>query len=211
MIKIKHFYVDGVIFCKCNDKGVPINDKRMHRRDLKECESEQEKLYLEKMQNSGFMEQTSKASKWISFTMETGKPSHALVHSFAKLFSMLMEEDLPREIYRRKICCLFWIENNIERINEICKRKKIFAIEKKVHKIISPEESMLLINGSKNSAANADEILQPGALDTKDELSYNAQNTIELSSPEPQDTSYLCVPTKTDYTPPQFFPTSIIA
>ena len=95
-----------------------------------------------------------------------------------------MEEDLSREIYRRKICCLFWIEDNIEKINEICKRKRIFAVEiqGKVHKIISPDENMVSINSSKNSAANANEILQPEARDTKGEFPYNAQNTKETFS-----------------------------
>ena len=183
MAKIMHFYVDGDKFYECDEKGAPINNERMRRRDLKERESVHEKLYLKKINYSRFDEQKSKASKWISFTMETGKPSHALARSFAKLFSKLMGENLPREIYRRKRCCLLWIEGNIEKINEICKRKEIFAIETqknvpaKVYKIISPEKSMELINGSKR----------------------------------PQDIIDWFVPTKTDYTPPQFFPISIIA
>ena len=102
----------------CNDKGIPVANKRAPpRHDLHVNELEQENLFLRQIDQIGFKPDNCVSIRWLSYVLQESNLKHSTVISFAKLFSILLGIVFPREVYRRKKSCLFWLEQNIQRID----------------------------------------------------------------------------------------------
>lgn len=95
-----------------------IKTKRAVRRKFVSSEKIKEKEYLELLKNENFTEDFSITFKWLTKIFSERILSYQKVRSIAGFFSFLLGIDLPREVYRRRNCCIHWIESNINRIND---------------------------------------------------------------------------------------------
>ena len=123
---IAAYYVNFQVFCECNDNGVPnIKASKGTRRTLENGENELEKSYIKEMDESGFNPNKSCVNSWVMANFKVKKASHSLVESLSKFFSLFLGLHLPREAYRRRTCCMYWLENNIEKVFQACGTNKI--------------------------------------------------------------------------------------
>ena len=122
------YIVDGNEFCRCDQRGVPITEGRAKKRGLSRSETELEKRHLKKIKKEGFVQQQSPSAAWIAVIAGVKKASHMQVYSFAKFFSMLLDIKIPRESYRRRQCCLYWLDSHFEHIKNACKQRSINII-----------------------------------------------------------------------------------
>ena len=124
----------------CNDKGIPIALGRAPpRHDLEVNEIQQEKIFLQKIAEVGFNPDTCTAGKWLSMILQEPSLRHSTIISFAKFFSILLNLKFPREVYRRKRCCLFWIEQNLKKIDSLLKVNFIQCVyNQRVFNIAAP-------------------------------------------------------------------------
>lgn len=125
---IKAYIVDGKEFCRCDLRGIPITEGRAKKRELSRSESELEKHHLKKMKKEGFIQQQSPSAAWIAVISGVNKASHMQVYSIAKFFSLLLDIEIPRESYRRRQCCLYWLDTNFEQIKNACREKSILIL-----------------------------------------------------------------------------------
>lgn len=116
------YYVNYKEFCTCNSKGVPnIKPVSTKRRTLEEGENELEKNYLREIDDAGFNPDKSCVNSWIMANFKVKKANHSLVESISKFFSGFLDIHLPREAYRRRTCCIYWLENNIDKVFQACR------------------------------------------------------------------------------------------
>ena len=124
---IECYLVNGQVFCTCTPDGMPEAPFKRERRKLKGTEVQLENQYLKKIEKSKFDQNNSKSNAWISRTFGVAKPNRTLINSVAMFFAILSKQILPREVYRRRKCCLYWMDNNFAKFSEECRKKTIAA------------------------------------------------------------------------------------
>lgn len=127
---IECYLVNDQVYCYCTPDGMPESPFKKERRKLRGSEIQLENQYLKKIERSNFDQNNSNANLWISKIFGVPKPNRGLINSVAMFFAILSNQILPREVYRRRKCCLYWINNNFAKFNEECKKKKIAAKDK---------------------------------------------------------------------------------
>ena len=116
---VRAYYVDGSKICDCSDKGIPIGIERSCKRCLTSDEKNEEKLFIERLDDIGFIEKRSKSWKWIANTLSVNSPSFIDTRSITKFISFFLKLELNREVYRRRRCCMYWLDQHIDEISSI--------------------------------------------------------------------------------------------
>ena len=122
---VKAYYVDGCKICDCNDKGIPLNIERNCKRCLTANEIKEEKDYIDKLDDIGFIEKRSKSWKWIANTLNVCSPSFFDTRSITKFISFFLKIGLNREVYRRRRCCMYWLDQHFDEITNIFDKHEI--------------------------------------------------------------------------------------
>lgn len=135
MQTISSYIVNSKMVIKCDEKGCPIKQSKSSRRKLDTNENEAEMLYIKEMEKCKFSPDTSIANAWLCTNFDIKKPSHQLISSVATFFSMILHVNFPREAYRRRKGCLFWLEKNLPFILNACIKLDIVVINEKGTKI----------------------------------------------------------------------------
>ena len=113
----------------CNSKGQPLCSTRATpRRFETENEVDTEKKYIDKMKDLNFNVDQSIANLWLTSIFPESPLKHNTITSVAKVFSLLLKRIFPREAYRRRKSCIFWLEENIADIMALCSENKISII-----------------------------------------------------------------------------------
>lgn len=122
---ITAYYVNGVKTCDCTDKGIPVGLVRNCKRCLMKNEIEEEKMLLEKLDDIRFIERRSKSWKWIASTLNVVNPSFIDTRSITKFMSYILKIGLNREVYRRRRCCMYWLDMHYNEIITIFNNNEI--------------------------------------------------------------------------------------
>ena len=83
-------------------------------------EVDTENKFLEEIEKKHFNPDECPINEWLMGIFNIKKTPHLLVASIAKFFSLFLKIPLPREAYRRRICCMYWMKNNIDAIFYAC-------------------------------------------------------------------------------------------
>ena len=114
------------------------------------------KMHLAHLKAINFNEKTTKAWQWVSKVFGSKTPTHNESRSLAELFSFLIKEGFKREHYRRKVCCLHWIETNINKIADFLSKHIVTVkIKGRMINVFSP--ALLVRNTTKNCSTETKE------------------------------------------------------
>ena len=136
---IKKYKINGKIAYQCDKNGLPlIQRKEKHRRTLN-GENNFENKYRAMIKQTGFNIGESISNKWLCDIFSKSKSKYIEAKSIAMFFGALINDLPTREVYRRLSTLLFWLDQKIDMINDICKMYEIkVQISKKVVKIPPP-------------------------------------------------------------------------
>ena len=125
---IKQYLVGGSVFCGCDDKGQPLFGMRARRRTLDNGIFRTEREQCQMLIRTRFDEERSYAMDWLRKSLpadfspwRASKMRMSTIRSVAIFFSMFLDIPIPREAYRRKRNCVFWLDQNIVEIDEACR------------------------------------------------------------------------------------------
>ena len=135
MVEISSYFINKKQICKCDNKGYPVFPCKFARRKLEINEDESERLYVEAMKRCRFNAEKSLANAWLCANFKIKKSQYPLIVSVSKFFSVILRINLPREVYRRRTCCLFWMENYGNFIFDACNRYEIVVVNSAGKKI----------------------------------------------------------------------------
>ena len=82
-------------------------------------EDQLEKNYIEKMKSVGFNINESQTTKWLRSIFPEMNVRHEKVRGLAEFFAYKLGMRLGREIYRRRACLLYWIEERLSNISNL--------------------------------------------------------------------------------------------
>ena len=180
---IEAYVVDGNEFCTCDRRGVPITEGRAKKRDLPRPENELERRHLRRIKKDGFVQQQSPSAAWIAVIMGVNKASHMQAYSIAKFFSLLLEIEIPRESYRRRKSCLYWLDSNFEKIKNACSSKTILIIytNGKVTKLTPPYDlnENIVPQKANSQASSISFTLNPESLFTIKDTSLQIDSKVD--------------------------------
>ena len=120
VITIDSYYKNSMLFCKCDKKGMPEMRTSGMRRKHEISEVESEKKFINEIRMNNFKPNEAPINTWIMGIFNIKKTNHQLISSVAKFFSLLLQINLPREAYRRRMCCIYWLMKNVEQIFWAC-------------------------------------------------------------------------------------------
>ena len=102
---------------KCDSKGrLPFQNRAPPRHFFGPNEVSYENHFLQELSKKEFSPEKAVSSAWLSSLFSHEGLKHDIVSPFCKLFSILLNISFTREIYRRKKCCIYWLEQNLPAI-----------------------------------------------------------------------------------------------
>ena len=117
---ITGYIVNGVSY-PCKSTGIPITHstrKRAPQRQLNGLtEKEIEDNFLNVVRKSFFNEEKSIPYAWLCKLFDTTNIKFMTSSSIVRFFGFLLNETVPREVYRRRPCSFFWM---CQKGREIC-------------------------------------------------------------------------------------------
>jgi hypothetical protein len=143
MRTIQAFYFNGKRY-ECNKNGRPDTGvKRASPRRLIGNEMELEKKFLEVFRTKKFNEDFCQANKWLSTAFSERVLKYEKVRAITEMFAFLLNKPMFREIYRRRVCCLYWIEENLEEIFQFLTDNELIVLynSKKIMRLRPPINS----------------------------------------------------------------------
>ena len=140
---IKKYKINGKIVCVCDKNGLPQKDRREKPRMNIFGEQNVENQYRTMMKMSSFSVHDSISNKWLCGIFGRTKAKYIEAKSMAIFFGAIMEDIPTREVYRRLSTLLYWFDQKIEKISDICMKYEIkVQISKRVVKIPPPSVDM---------------------------------------------------------------------
>lgn len=136
MQSISCFCINDSEVIECSQKGSLKVESREKRRILEHGENKSEELYIKQINDLRFDPDISLANAWLCNVFKISKPKHALVNAVAKFFSGVLKIKYPREAYRRRKCCIYWLESILPLIMNYCFKNKVVALTAQGKKII---------------------------------------------------------------------------
>ena len=129
---------------KCNERTCKPDLPKNHVGQKKTCISncEEEKQVLERVKNDQFNELNSISYNWLKQLFSESNIRYEKVRAICEILAYLLNEKLTREIYRRRISCVYWMEQNIQKIYAVLRANTLIALsEGKVVNILPPDMS----------------------------------------------------------------------
>jgi hypothetical protein len=98
-----------------------------------------EKEFIEKMKAEGFKENNSAAIRWFRSIFPEVNIKHEKVRGLAEFFAFKLGARLGREIYRRRACLLYWIQERLEEISKLLSANTMFVCcDNKLYQMVPP-------------------------------------------------------------------------
>ena len=141
MNNILAFSVGGEKY-KITEKGkLDIKQKRALPRKPLFGDKNNEKEYLNFLKNEKFTEDFSLTFKWLTKVFSERIVSYQKVRSVAEFFAFVLGIPLTRDVYRRRICCMYWLETNILSIRDFLERNPttVFFNKDRVTQLTPPD------------------------------------------------------------------------
>lgn len=98
-----------------------------------------EKQFLEKMKTEGFKENDNQALKWLRSIFPEVNVKHEKVKGLAEFFAFKLGMRLGREIYRRRSCLLYWMQERLSDISKLLSTNTMtVCCNGKLYKMVPP-------------------------------------------------------------------------
>ena len=126
---LKGFLLNGDLL-KCNERTCKPELPKTHvgqkKTGIPECE--QENKLLEKLKKVSFDEAGSISYNWLKQMFGENNIRYEKVRGICEILAFLLNEKLTREIYRRRISCIYWMEQNLNEIAETLRANTLIAL-----------------------------------------------------------------------------------
>ena len=166
MLQIKYIFFNTEKI-ECNDKGLPklkkprasprnfFTNPEDNPKDNPRNEKDAEKQYLDKIKNMKFNEENCKAIKWLKSIFPEANIKYEKIRAIVEVLALKLNKSLTREIYRRRSCCIFWLQDNLDEIASLLAKNVIFVCcGDKTYNLTSPPTSSKIPLPSVEMVAN---------------------------------------------------------
>ena len=125
---VNAYIVNGVKY-PCNSKGIPDSftpRQRQPQRNLNGLnEHAVEELFINSIRDAGFNEENSVPYKWLIKLLNVKSIKFATGASIVRFFGLLINDNVPREVYRRRPGIFYWMNERIETISKHLKDNEV--------------------------------------------------------------------------------------
>ena len=135
-----------------DDNGRPSNKiKRASPRSLEGTEKDVERLFLEEIKNSNFIEKECFAYKWVTSICPMKNINKEIFLAISEIIAFLIDARIPREVYRRRQSLIFWLERHIgDAVEVFSKNNVVLYWDNKCFKLTPPNAEFHRTQGNQN-------------------------------------------------------------
>ena len=134
MLKIKYIIYNKEKI-ECNEKGLPIL-KRPRAAPRNFCTGEKatpinekivEKEHLDKVKDLMFDEDNCESNKWLKSIFPETNIKYEKIRAIVEVLALKLNKPLTREVYRRRLCCIYWLQQNLSEISSLLSKNTFFV------------------------------------------------------------------------------------
>ena len=167
---IKAYVIDGRTIQCDKDENPILNQQRAVARKFEHNETIEEKKLLDRVRLEKFDPIANDAYKWIMRMLSRYDLKYSKILSITRILSNQLGFVLTREIYRRKMCCLYWLCQHLAMISDYLMNHDVQIVIVKQDK---KEDVITLSPPQKRPAVNFD-VFVDGYMDIELESYQNS-------------------------------------